>query len=45
MTLLSTLIESGGEHAPKEARRNVFFEHDELDKMAQHFVNIQRLVF
>lgn len=34
-----------GEHAPKEPRRNVFFENYEMDKMAQHFVNIQRYGF
>lgn len=43
MSLISKLVE-GGENAPKEARRNVFFENADMDKMAQHFVNIQRLV-
>lgn len=40
MVLFSKVIEK--EEATKSMQRNVFFENNELDSMAQHFINMQR---
>lgn len=41
MALVAKILEQE-ELAKREGRRNVFFENNELDHLATHFVNMQR---